>query len=396
MHIFNDLVRVAGRLLIVSAMLAGPPAAAVAEIRLPAPEGPSVVGYWAGDLETDQPDRLSAEPGARRRLSLQVWYPAIANPSMHPPKPWASAAMGAALSAQFPFPQGFESEVKAHALGEAVPGGRGLPVIVFSPGLSFPPVLYQSFFEDLASRGYAVVAVAHPHGAALIEFADSRTLDMARWPRIEVETERQRFLAEHAAVWTADLEAVLEWIEGGGESRVQGLFDPDRIGLMGHSYGGTAVGRLSRDSRVDAVVVMEGAVRDPADENARGTLVVGAPLLHIIGGYNRLEHEGGQYAPGPTAPVFQAVINGTGHAEFSDLIYLYSHFAGDEWKARRRYALRPDRVLQIARDHSASFFDHYLRGAELNVLLRAKSYSDRVDSAARGGYPEVDLTITVD
>lgn len=372
--------------------------AAGAQIALPAPEGPAAVGYWAGDIETGQPDRLKAEAGVMRRLNLQIWYPAAADPErVQPPKRWSSAPMGAALSKQFPFPKGFETEIRAHAIRGAAPAGTGMPVIIFSHGLSFPPALYQSFFEALASRGYAVVAVAHPHGATLIEYTDGRTLDMSRWPRPEVETERQKFLAEHAAVWVADLEAVLDWtVAGATSSPVQGLLDTDRIGMMGHSYGGTAVGRLSRDRRVNAIVVLEGLVRDPATKDGRGTLTVDTPLLHIIGGYNRLEHEGGQYAPGPSAPVFQVVINGTGHAELSDLIYLYSAFADENWKARRRYALDPSRVLQIAGDYAVGFFDHYLRGAELPVLLRPKSYAARVDSPGAGGYPEVDLSIAVE
>lgn len=398
MRIATRQLRPASALLLVVAALAIVTTPARAETVLPAPRGPAAVGYWAGDIDSGQQDPLDAEAGATRRLNLQIWYPAApGSERLQLPKRWSTAAMGAALSRQFPFPNEFETRITAHAVRGAAPEGTGMPVIIFSHGLSFPPALYQSFFEDLASRGYAVIAVAHPHGAALIEYAEGGTLDMARWPRPEREDERQKFLAEHAAVWASDLEVVLDSIVSGAiGGPVQGLLNADRIGMMGHSYGGTAVGRLSGDPRIDAVMVLEGSVRDPATEDGRGTLKVGAPLLHIIGGYNRLEHEGGQYVPGKTAPVFQVVINGTGHAELSDLIYLYSAFADDEWKARRRYALDPARVLQITRDYAAAFFDHYLRGAELGVLLRPKSYAARVDSPQAAGYPEVNLSIAVE
>lgn len=367
---------------------------AQADFALPAPGGPYSIGAWSGALQTAAADELTAAPGDRRRLGLTVWYPAVRAGEA---RPWASPAMGAALARQFPFPEGFERSVTGHAT-EAPPAAEGpLPVIVFSPGLSFPPVLYQSLFERLASHGYVVVAVGHPHGVALVEYPDGTSITMEDWPSIDDEAEREAFLARYAAVWQADLEAVLDWVEAGAPSSpVAAHVDTDRIAAMGHSYGGTAVGRLSADPRVDATVLLEGAVRDPADENSRGHLVVTAPLMHIIGGYNRLEHEGAQYRPGPDAPVYQVVINGTGHAQLSDLIYLYSHYADAAWHERHRYETDPERVLQIISDHALAFFARYLNDSEEDaVLLRPKSYADRVADPGRAGYPETELSITV-
>jgi dienelactone hydrolase len=364
-------------------------------IQLPAPDGPYSVGYWKGDLPTKQMDGLSGEPGNMRRLGLSIWYPA-AQPSSGPVKPWASEAMGRALSEGFPFETGFQKDISGHSREGASPMAGPLPVVIFSPGLSFPLSLYQSFFEDLASRGYVVLGVAHPHTVALVEYPDGTTLDMAAWPRIEQETERQAFLAAHLSTLDTDLRAVIEWIEAGApDSPLSGRLDEKRIASLGHSYGGSAAARITHDPRIKAAVVMEGAVRDPADKYSRGKLVVGTPLMHLIGGYNRLEHEGDQYLPAVCAPVYQVVINGTGHAYFSDLIYLYKHYADSEWKSRHRYEIEPARVLQISRDYIAAFLGRYLNDEEPSVLLRPKSYADSVDSPGRGGYPEADLSISV-
>ena len=368
-----------------------PLSAAQAQIALPAPEGAASVGVWEGELETGREDTLTPRAGDRRRLAVSIWFPA--DPDTGTAKPWASAAMGAALSRQFPFPAGFEQGVTGHARLGASPAGDDLPIVIFSPGLSFPPALYQSFFEDLASRGYVVAAVSHPHGVSLIEYSDGTTLDMAAWPRFPSQPEREAFLARHAAVWTDDLRDVLDWISAGAPGTpVSTRLDLGRIALLGHSYGGTAAARLSADPRAKAVVLMEGLVRDPDNPQFRGSLVAGAPLLHLIGGYNRVEFVGAQYRPGEGAPVYQAVVNGTGHANFSDLIYLYRRHADADWHRRHRYELDPGRVLQISRDYIAAFLDRYLNGAEPATLLRPFPYA--AASPSVGGYPEIDLTIS--
>jgi dienelactone hydrolase len=217
---------------------------------------------------------------------------------------------------------------------------------------------------------------------------------MSLWPHIEDENERQRMLARAADVWAADLSAVLDAISA-GDLPIDVHVDSGRIGLAGHSLGGTAVGKLSRDDRIGGIVVMEGDVRQSDDEDARGSLRVRVPLLHLIGGYNRLELERRSYLPGTGAPVFTAVVRGTGHAYFSDLIHLYRAWADRDWRERHRYEVDPDRVIRIASDYMAAFFDWSLKGEPPGVLLRRPTLSERVAGPREGGYPEVDLSIAL-
>lgn len=354
--------------------------------------GESPVGYTAFTLDAGL-DTLTSQPGDRRRLLVETWFPAREPGSVR--KRWATDAVGSTLASSFPFPPGFHADITTHAWLDAEPIDAALPVVVFSHGLSFPPTLYQSFFEDLASRGYAVLAVSHPHGALMIDYPDGTTLDMTLWPQIDDEVQRQRMLAEAADVWAADLAAVVDALSA-GELPIDFAVEASQIGLVGHSLGGTAAGKLAgRDERLSGVVVMEGDVRNVQDNEARGTLQVVTPLLHLIGGYNRLELERASYLPGPDAPVFTAVVRGTGHAYFSDLIHFYRAYADRAWHERHRYEVDPDRVIRISSDYIAAFLDWQLRDAPISSLLRRPSYSDRVDSPRQGGYPEVDLTIAI-
>lgn len=365
-------------------------------VTLPPPDGPLAIGYMTVDLPTPHDDELTSAPDDKRILNLEIWYPAAPG-SSDGARPLFSPAMQDALSRQFPFPAGFADGSRSSAELDASPAGGRYPVVLFSPGLSFPVALYQSLAQALASHGYVFVGVNHPHGTSFIEYADGSHLDNSAWPAIEDESRRQAFLARHAQVWETDLQMVLDWLRGSGlPPGLAGMIAGQAIGGLGHSYGGTAMGRLTRDGLVDAAVILEGAVRDPADETARGQLVTRVPLMHVIGGYNRLEHEGEQYLPSPGAPVYQAVVSGTGHAELSDLILLYAQVADADWHARHRYDLDPDRVQQIVADHARAMFDHYLKGEDASVLLRPKSYAAKVASPREGGYPEVDLSIAVD
>ncbi len=352
-------------------------------------EGDSPIGYRTLTLQSPRQDVLATQ-GVKRRLQLEIWYPAAS--SRGKLKAWADADMGHALTEQFPLPEGFQSKIQAHAYVGAPPAAGKFPVVLFSHGLSWPVTLYQSYTEDLASRGYIVIGVNHPHGAALIEYDDHSRLDMSAWPTIKDEPERQLFLARHAQEWAADLTFVLDQITAG--SLIADLpADTRRVAVLGHSYGGTVAGRLSQDPRIRAAIAMEGAVRDPTDKHARGSLTVGAPFLHLIGGYNRLELDNGSYQPSAGAPVYVAVVKGTGHAYFSDLIFFYRAFADDDWKRRHRYEVDPDRVIRISRNVIADFLGRYLSNEKHSVLLDTPSYSDRVDSPTTGGYPELEVRV---
>lgn len=374
------------------ATLGGAGAAAAAEVELPRPEGPHPVGYTTRVLPTSQPDELSAAAGDTRTLLLEIWFPAV---RVGAPKPFSGAAVASALAEDFPFPAGFERGVSTGAHLDAVAAVGRHPVVVFSHGLSWPVALYQSLLAELASHGYVVIGVNHPHGTFVDYGGERGVLDRSAWPRIDDEALRQEHLGRHVAVWRLDLENVLaalpRWQEEAAASPVAGHLDLDRVGLLGHSYGGTAVGGLTAHPRVDAVVAMEGRVRP--DEAAPVT--VESPFLHLIGGYNRLELEGDAYLPSAGAPVYQAVVEGTGHAYFSDLLELYRHWADADWHRRHRYEVAPARVLQIASDYLVAFFDRYLRGVPASVLLVPRSLADRVAGPSRGGYPEVDLTVRV-
>jgi hypothetical protein len=58
------------------------------------------------------------------------------------------------------------------------PAGHGkvYPVLIFSPGLTASRLMYAAHLRAVASRGYVVLAVDHPHDAFLVEFPDGTSV----------------------------------------------------------------------------------------------------------------------------------------------------------------------------------------------------------------------------
>jgi dienelactone hydrolase len=353
---------------------------------LPTPEGQYAVGYWTTSLQRQVPSREG------RTLLIEAWYPAEGTPG-DGDKPYASSWMAGVLREQFGLSETWHADVRTHARRDAVPR-RGLHgVVVMSHGLSWPPTLYQSFAEDLASRGYVVLAVSHPHGAP-IDFGSGRVLGVTPLPQTESEAHRDSLLARLRVTWSEDLRSVLArldtWAAGPEATPLAGIIDPKRVALLAHSFGGSAIAHLSNVPGVRALVLLEGKLRD----SSATQISMSAPLLHVIGEYNRLELEGRSYLPGESAPVYQLILGGTGHAYFSDLILIYKRTASADWLSRHRYELEPARVVQITRDYIAAFVGRYLDGKD-NSLLHPVSYAARVRGPRAAGYSEVELTIDI-
>jgi pimeloyl-ACP methyl ester carboxylesterase len=243
--------------------------------------------------------------------------------------------------------------------------------------------------EDLASRGYVVLGVTHPGGAAVTLYPDGRSIPLAT--RFS-ETDAETVINQEVNTWVQDLKDVVDalarpdWLGAASPH-----LDLTHIVLAGHSLGGTAAVRAAcADNRVAAAIALEGKARRP-DKKPEP---INKPVMHMIGGYNRLELEGSQYDVNGEGTLYEVILNGAGHTSFSDVVYVYRNFADSAWKARHRYELDPARAIQITRDYMAAFLDHVFAGTP-SVLLKPISYAAYVDNPRTSGYPEVVLRISV-
>ncbi|MFD7631620.1 alpha/beta fold hydrolase [Streptomyces sp. NPDC059851] len=228
-------------------------AAPLLRLRLPAPGGPYPVG--ASTLHLVDPSRNDPwDPRIGvRELMVTVLHPAV--PGHRFPR-LAQMTPGAAKSfadvahwIHEPLPQtGVDwaaTLTHARAGAQPLPGRR--PVLLYSPGGGDARVMGSSLAVDLASHGWTVITVDHPGDASEVEFPDERS-DRGR-VRKSVLTGPPDAATFRTMISTrvADLRFVLDAL---------GL---DRVGMYGHSAGGTAVAQaLHEDRRIVAAVNLEG------------------------------------------------------------------------------------------------------------------------------------------
>lgn len=253
------------------------------------------------DFFTDE-NRLETynDKGEARRLVVEFWYPA-------------------------------ESEGK-------------YPLIVFSHGSFGIRGSNETLFRELASHGYVVCSIDHTYQCLYTQRENGETVWMDGDYVSEIRAENAKedklkslsLYRKWMGVRVADIQFVIDTVVSKAKDNpsdaVYGLVNPGRIGVIGHSLGGSAalgVGRARKD--VGAVVALEApflcdiaAVEDNAFVFDGTDYPV--PLLNIYSdsAWPRLE-EWPQYAEnarmlsGADADTRNLHIEGAGHLSLTDL-----------------------------------------------------------------------------
>ncbi|QKV78802.1 esterase [Amycolatopsis sp. Hca4] len=329
---------------------------------LPAPTGDRPVGSTAVYLkDTSRPDPwVPSVP--YRELMVTLFYPAAS--AKGPKTQYLTPAESAALleGSGLDVPPGTLAETVTNSVDGARPAGRGLPLIVLSPGYTKPRATLSALAEDLASHGYAVALVGHTYENTGQSFPDGRFAgcascevphDDAFWEKLE----RGR---------ATDVSFVLDSLL---RSRA-GLIDPERIGMAGHSIGGAStLPSMVADSRLKAGMDIDGTTHVPLTGLARPFMFLG--------------HQLGATACVPGDPTWErdwpqltgwkrwADVRGAQHASFTDV-----GLFGDEFGVDYGAQTTALRTQEITRTYVNAFFDRHLRGEPRPVLDRP-------------GYPEV-------
>ena len=230
-------------------------------VKLPQSAGPYPVGIV---------DRELIDAARGRRLMISVWYPAARQgepaPMTHNPD---EVAAGLGNLAGVPSVLFQHLRYFTLAASENVPvaaNGAPFPVLVFSHGMVGLRLQNSSALQELASRGYIVVALDHTDAAAATVFPDgeARFYDLSRFgiaPDIEPT---EALMTEHVLpVWVADQRFVYDVLEKWATSDplLAGKIDPTRIGSFGHSFGGATALEVCRvDVRCKAAVNLDGGL----------------------------------------------------------------------------------------------------------------------------------------
>jgi hypothetical protein len=266
---------------------------------------------------------------------MQLWYPRAAGKGTR--EHYMPREVAAFVAADGGLPASIFTRVKLAAISGAAPLRRagGWPVVLFSTGYGVERQLYTGLVQDLASHGYVVAAIDHPHDAGIVSFPDGHTVSIGK------VGESPDAISNALTVRIADtryaLDALTRLNRGTRTGSFSGMLNLDHVGMFGHSLGGaTAAATMLVDRRLDAGLDMDGLVfgkvavtglKKPfmlfsADPGFRSK-----PNLAEFWGHLR-------------GPRYALDFAGAAHLAFTDLVFLVPQLAGTR-EASAQARIRP-------------------------------------------------------
>lgn len=222
------------------------------------------------------------------------------------------------------------------------------PLVLFSHGGLGTETSNESLFMELASHGYVVGSIAHPYHALYTKNEDGHItlVDKTYFQELQREDARQDpeqsylYYQEWMATRTADINFALDTIlqkAATGEGGVYSLIDGGRIGMIGHSLGGSAALAMPRRrDDIAAVIALEAPFLDDIVGVADGAFVwrdepYPVPVLNIysdsswahLGEWPLTEWpqygRNAQFLADPPPAAVSLHLPGTGHFSLTDL-----------------------------------------------------------------------------
>ena len=278
-------------------------------------------------------------------------------------------------------------------------GTEQYPLVVFSHGAFGYYQSNTSTYMELASNGYIVAALDHPHHAFFTKDTDGKTVlvDMGFMNaalNLSSETDAREQYALYTA-WmalrTADMNFAVDAIKTAANANatdeswfvdereaetllsVLDRIDAERIGLMGHSMGGATAVELGRErSDISAVIDLDGTMLGEYTGVENGELTVrrepyAVPVLAFDNwdSYNEKQEylaQGGVYPNvelmNGASDGFAVTVRDTEHMDFTDLPLL-SPALGNMLGSGARDAKE---TMETVNSLVLEFFNCYLKG----------------------------------
>jgi len=208
---------------------------------LPQPSGPYPVGTRTIELP--------AEQDAGPKLVIQIWYPSIPSDSL------ARWLPDPELARRFPLRRQKDAASRAASDSPVASAERLFPVLFYEHAWNGHRAENVAQTEDLASRGFVVVAIDHPGQAARIRYMDGSVARSVIPPTPDFsseaavagfEREAERLLEIREAN-ILRVKSVLSSTEASGD--IASACRWDKVGIFGFSFGGSCAIRLCEKNR---------------------------------------------------------------------------------------------------------------------------------------------------
>ncbi len=351
---------------------------------MPKTSGEFLIGTKNYDVVDESRIEKYDDLGNKRKIRAQVWYPIDSNKGLKKAK-WfidgKETARGISKDAQLPL---FLLDKMSRTKSNSYLGGNlsnkkdKYPLVIISHGWAGVRNFHQDFAEELASRGYIVIAIDHTYGATVTVFEDGKVANI-NYDAISLG--KANFLDKANVLvntFARDVSRIIDFSHelNASDSMFKSRIDESKIGLIGHSTGGGGDVRLAlEDDRIKSIVGLDAWVEPIKTQNVSKGLEI--PSLFIrskeweVGSNNK--NLGLLVDKSSVKPlVYQ--IDDTKHVDFA-MVYMTSPFvkvlgySGDI----DRYVLN-----DILEETIVSFFDQTFADKNPDILEDA-NYMREVD-----------------
>lgn len=233
------------------------------------------------------------------------------------------------------------------------------PILLFSPGYTGPRLLYNVIASAIASEGFIVITIDHPHDASIVTYPDGHAVynndSIAENPvdGLQSRAADASFVIDQLSNATAMAELI--------PRRGSRAFPTDRVAMLGHSLGGaSAIVAASQDARIQAAINWDGIVYGSLTPwgLSQPVLIMGAPELSEVTNPNWLA-----MWPQLKGPKLWVDLQNATHQTFSDAPTLFQA-AGQDLTAFEDLlgTIEPAEMVQFLAASTATWMTGALTG----------------------------------
>ena len=224
-------------------------------VTLPAPTGPYSVGTRA--IAMADPNTKAFRGDGQNRWMIQAFYPSQTRGVLPPYMP-DTLSQGIIHTTQVTAHSHVNSEIKK---------GPNYPVLFFVPGLGQERQKYTILCEELASKGYIVLAFDVPYISNYVHFpvsGDSITLTLEDAWKVPRDRDFRYLYFDEAMIHVMKLiEFTLTSLKELSKTHFNQQMDLSKLGIIGHSFGGNVAHTLGvKNPKFSTVVDIDSKITD--------------------------------------------------------------------------------------------------------------------------------------
>lgn len=367
--------------------------------KLPTPSGEYKVGSQYLKIMSDRLEVITEDPEDKRAIMVKVWYPSVV--VNEEKEPYLNQGNRLGFSSKYGLPESithYLDYVETNTYQKPQIAEEKFPILIFSHGSNAEAFGYYALMEEIVSHGYIIFNINHTYESSGSLFPDGeiKLYDKAfdqktnteimgemAWNAMQdykkAKNENEQLLAVEDLIrnyvaadissrWSKDISEVIDHLAQWNEnSFLSGHLDLSKVGVFGHSQGGSAVGQ----AMLDDDRIMAGINLDGVQWGVMIDTTIQKPFLLVSSDWDQEHLNLNKFAYRNLDNFNSIVIRDAGHSNFMDIPLLVNFSLINE-----AGKINPYRAYQITSELILDFFDKSLKGRSENLIDYANTYQE--------------------